>query len=143
MRKRIYRKRRIVGDTEFYQVYKNKEELKRLWGSDYDWKLAKVQEAVKETAGKVLTYEGKPIDATFFSTSNGYTENSEAIWLNSLPYLKSVESPWDKNSPKFSGQKVLPIAEFESKLGVKLAGTGKYWRSNRIYSRETRRKSGH
>jgi stage II sporulation protein D len=113
-----------VGDTEFYQVYKNKEELKRLWGSDYDWKLAKVQEAVKETAGKVLTYEGKPIDATFFSTSNGYTENSEAIWLNSLPYLKSVESPWDKQSPKFNGQKAIPVAEFEQKLGVQVPDGG-------------------
>ena len=87
--------------------------------------------------------KGTPIDATFFSTSNGFTENSEAIWINPLPYLKSVESPWDKNSPKFSGQKVIPIEEFESKLGVKLAEYWKYWRSNRIYSRETRRKSGH
>ena len=36
-----------------------------------------------------------------------------------------MESPWDKNSPKFSGQKVVPIADFEAKLGVKLAGNGK------------------
>lgn len=110
-----------VGDTEFYQVYKSKEELKKLWGSDYDWKLAKVQEAVEETASKILTYEGAPIDASFFSTSNGYTENSGAVWLNTLPYLKSVESPWDKQSPKFNGQKVISVAEFEKKLGVQVS----------------------
>lgn len=113
-----------VGDTEFYQVYKSKDELKTLWGSDYDWKIAKVEEAVKETAGQILTYEGNPIDATFFSTSNGYTENSEAIWSNSLPYLKSVESPWDKQSPKFNGKKVISIAEFEKKLGVQVPSGG-------------------
>jgi len=111
----------IVADTEFYQVYKSDEELKGVWGSDYSWKIEKIEEAVQETNGQILTYEGTPIDATFFSTSNGFTENSEAIWLNSLPYLKSVESPWDKNSPKFSGQKVIPVTEFETKLGVKLS----------------------
>ena len=104
----------IVADTEFFQVYKSDEELKKMWGPDYSRKIKKIEEAVQETSGQILTYEGTPIDATFFSTSNGFTENSEAIWMNSLPYLKSVESPWDKNSPKFSGQKVLPIAEFES-----------------------------
>lgn len=109
-----------VGDTEFYQVYKSDKELREIWGPDYSWKIEKIKEAVQETAGQILTYEGDPIDATFFSTSNGFTENSEAIWVNPLPYLKSVESPWDKQSPKFSGQKVIPIKEFETKLGVKL-----------------------
>ncbi|WP_428910085.1 stage II sporulation protein D [Niallia sp. Krafla_26] len=113
-----------VGDTQFYQVYKSKDELRKLWGSDYNWKIAKVEEAVRETAGQILTFEGNPIDATFFSTSNGYTENSGEIWSNSLPYLKSVESPWDKQSPKFNGQKVIPVADFEKKLGVQVPETG-------------------
>ena len=42
----------------------------------------------------------------------------------SITLFKKCGKSLDKNSPKFSGQKVLPIAEFESKLGVKLAGTG-------------------
>jgi stage II sporulation protein D len=110
-----------VGDTQFYQVYKNREELKKLWGADYDWKIKRIEEAVKETSGQILTYNQAPIDATFFSTSNGFTENSESVWSGSLPYLKSVESPWDKESPKFSGQEVISISEFQSKLGVKLS----------------------
>jgi stage II sporulation protein D len=114
-----------VADTEFFQVYKSDEELKKIWGPDYSRKIKKIEEAVRETSGQILTYAGTPIDATFFSTSNGFTENSEAIWTNSLPYLQSVESPWDKNSPKFNGQKVIPIAEFEAKLGVKVPGNGK------------------
>ena len=113
-----------VADTEFFQVYKSDEELKKIWGPDYSRKIKKIEEAVQETSGQILTYAGTPIDATFFSTSNGFTENSEAIWMNSLPYLKSVESPWDKNSPKFSGKKVIPIADFEAKLGVKVPGDG-------------------
>ncbi len=110
-----------VADTEFFQVYKSPDELKQIWGpSNFDWKMEKIKEAVRETQGQILTYDGTPIDATFFSTSNGYTESSEAVWPNSLPYLKSVESPWDKQSPKYNGQKIISVKDFEAKLGVKL-----------------------
>lgn len=110
-----------TADTELHQVYKNDAELRSEWGSDYTWKMDKIRTAVRQTAGQILTYNNEPITATFFSTSNGYTENSEDYWSNSFPYLKSVQSPWDKNSPKFSDQKIFTIKDFENKLGVKLA----------------------
>lgn len=110
-----------TSDTEFHQVYKNEEDLKQIWGTEYSWKIKRIHEAVQATAGQILTYEGQPIEATFFSTSNGYTENSEDYWSNSFPYLRSVKSPWDKNSPKFSDQKIISIQDFETKLGVKVA----------------------
>ena len=113
-----------VTDTVEYQVYLNKDELRSRWNKDYDWKIKKIQEAVKDTQGQILTYKNKPINATFFSTSNGYTENSEAYWKNSIPYLKSVASPWDKKSPEFTNQKVMSVASFEQRLGVKLTNSG-------------------
>ncbi|CAM3839574.1 stage II sporulation protein D [Mesobacillus zeae] len=111
-----------VSDTENHQVFRNRDELKQQWGAEYEWKIKKVADAVRATDGQILTYEGAPIDATFFSTSNGYTENSEDYWENSFPYLRSVESPWDKKSPKYTSQTVMPLSEFERKLGVKLGG---------------------
>jgi stage II sporulation protein D len=113
-----------VTDTVNHQVYKSEEDLRKIWEpEDFDWKLRKIQEAVIATKGQILTYEGEPISSTFFSTSNGYTENSEEYWSNSFPYLRSVASPWDvKESPKFNNQVVMPIREFEEKLGVKIAG---------------------
>lgn len=111
-----------VTDTVEHQVYKSDEELQALWKSDYQWKSDKIAKAVLETEGQILTYDGEPITATFFSTSNGYTENSEAYWKNPYPYLKSVASPWDEDSPKFHDQKVISVAEFEQKIGVKLTG---------------------
>ena len=109
-----------VTDTVEHQVYKSEEELKESWGADYEWKMDKIVMAVLETEGQVLTYKGDPITATFFSTSNGYTENSEAYWENAYPYLKSVASPWDEDSPKFHDQLVISVGEFEKKLGVDL-----------------------
>lgn len=112
-----------VSDSEMHQVYKNDQELKALWGSDYSWKMKKITEAVQETSGQILTYEGNPITATFFSTSNGYTENSEDYWKAAYPYLKSVSSPWDANSPKFHNKVVMTVADFERKLGVNVSNS--------------------
>ena len=60
--------------------------------------------AVKETAGEVITYGGKPIDALFHSSGGGYTENSENVWGTSVPYLRGVKeyyigNPWTKTVP--------------------------------------------
>lgn len=109
-----------VTDTTAHQVYLNKEELKREWKEQFEQKYAKVRHAVEETDGQILTYDGEPIEASFFSTSNGYTENSEDYWPNEIPYLRSVKSSWDTASPKYTEQKIIPISDFENRLGVKL-----------------------
>ncbi|SDN12760.1 stage II sporulation protein D [Fictibacillus solisalsi] len=113
-----------VTDSILYQVYKSDDELKKLWGSDYKKKMQKITKAVAETRGDILTYEGQPIFASFFSTSNGYTENSEDYWGTKYPYLKSVKSPWDKNTPKFSQKQEIPLSEVERKLGVGIKENG-------------------
>ncbi|MFZ4452976.1 stage II sporulation protein D [Salibacterium aidingense] len=110
----------LVTDTPMHQVYQSEEELKEKWGEDYEWKMDKVKEAVLATAGQVLTFEGQPITAAFFSTSNGYTENAEDYWQNSEPYLQSVESPWDKGSPRYENVTRIPVEELEQTLGVSL-----------------------
>lgn len=112
-----------VNDTTANQVYLNDAQQRAAWGSDYNWKRKKILDAVRATSGQILTYAGEPITATFFSTSNGYTENSEDYWGGTYPYLRSVASPWDKNSPKFNSQQAIPVADFEAKLGVKV-GSG-------------------
>ena len=112
-----------VTDTQAHQVYMSEDDQRKAWGKDYEWKRKKIEEAVRATSGQIITYEGKPIDAAFFSTSNGYTENSEDYWPGTIPYLRSVASPWDKNSPKFNSQKVISVKDFEARLGVKV-GSG-------------------
>ncbi|MFD2922951.1 stage II sporulation protein D [Halobacillus naozhouensis] len=112
-----------VTDTVQHQVYKNDQELRDLWGENYKENISKINRAVKATAGEIITYKQQPIDAAFFSTSNGYTENSEDYWQAEIPYLKSVKSPWDKASPKFNDQKIIPVSGLESSLGVDIMPT--------------------
>ncbi|WP_227001852.1 stage II sporulation protein D [Virgibacillus necropolis] len=110
-----------VTDTVQHQVYKDEEELRRTFGTKYDEKMNKINKAVAATQGEILTYNEVPINPSYFSTSNGYTENSEDYWANDIAYLRSVESPWDKNSPKFLDQKTIPITEVEEKLGIDIS----------------------
>lgn len=49
--------------------------------------------AVQATKGEVVTYQGRLIDAVFFSMAGGYTEASETVWGGSSPYLKAVSEP--------------------------------------------------
>ncbi|RKD23090.1 stage II sporulation protein D [Ammoniphilus oxalaticus] len=111
-----------VTDTIQHQVYRDQQQQKESWGSrDFDWKIRKIRQAVVETKEQVLTYEGKPIDATFFSTSNGFTENSEEYWAQEIPYLRSVAVPWDQKSPKYKEEYTFTAKQLEEKLGFKLA----------------------
>jgi stage II sporulation protein D len=110
-----------VTDTVADQVYVPKAELAQKWADAAVQKanLAKLKRAVGETEGLVITYEGEPIQASFFSTSNGYTENSEDYWDQSLPYLRSVDSPWDIGiSPRYKETVIFTREELYSKLGI-------------------------
>lgn len=110
-----------VTDTTANQVFHNRQDLKRIWGKDYSWKLKKIEKAVKETENQVITYNGKLITPAFFSTSNGRTENSQDYWGGrSVSYLQSVASPWDKSSPKFQVSKSMDIRTIAEKLDVSI-----------------------
>ncbi len=108
-----------VVDTTSNQVYINYDEMKEKWQTNYDTYVKKIKEAVIETKGEVILYNNDLIDAMFFSTSNGYTENSGDVFSNSMPYLVSVVSSWDKTeSPAFSSSKEVSKSEFLFNLGL-------------------------
>lgn len=113
-----------VTDTTQHQVYKDEQQLRQTMDEDYTEHMNKVKQAVAATKGEILTYNNAPITPAFFSTSNGYTENSEDYWKNELPYLRSVESPWDKQSPKFLDQQVVSLKEVEEALEIELPNDG-------------------
>ncbi|MCL2456617.1 MAG: SpoIID/LytB domain-containing protein [Defluviitaleaceae bacterium] len=54
-------------------------------------------EAVFLTYGLMLFFDGEVIIANYFSSSGGATENSEDVWTNALPYLRSVNEIAEHN----------------------------------------------
>lgn len=110
-----------VTDTIDHQVYISLKQLAKQWPKEERKKnLDKLNRVVEETKGLVITYDGEPIEAAFFSTSNGYTENSEDYWQEELPYLRSVASPWDIHiSPKYKETVTFELSEFCRLLGIR------------------------
>lgn len=59
------------------------------------------QRAAEHTEGQILTHNGTPIQAVYFSSSGGHTASNEHVWSGSdpLPYLRGKEDPYDRASP--------------------------------------------
>jgi stage II sporulation protein D len=73
------------------------------------------QEAVKATAGQVLTYQGKVIESVFHSSSGGHTENSENVWQRSVPYLRGV-TDFDQSAPSYQWTLNLTAAQLRQRI---------------------------
>ncbi len=70
----------------------------------YDAESATTNKAVEETRGVVMLSGGKIAQAYFHSSSGGCTENSEDVWYDQMPYIKSKQDPYDKNSDYYNWQ---------------------------------------
>ena len=62
------------------QVYKTNYELSDNWQGNYDKYFKKIKEAVRETENLVIKRDNKILRTYYFSMSNGYTENSLAVF---------------------------------------------------------------
>ena len=108
-----------VVDSIQNQVYLDNEHLKNAWGINYVKNINKLRTAVNETLDEYLEHNDKVVDALFFSTSNGYTEDSQNIFNFDCEYLKSVESPWDKSvSSAYLTKKRINLTEFYKKINI-------------------------
>lgn len=108
-----------VVDSILNQVYLDHQYLKDAWGNNYVKNINKLRTAVNQTLDEYLEYNNEIVDALFFSTSNGYTENSENVFEFESAYLKSVYSPWDQDvSSAYQSSKTIPLTEFYQKLNI-------------------------
>lgn len=112
-----------VVDTVLNQVYLDDEHLQEVWQEDYTDNINKLKQAVLETFNEYLEYDGKVVDAMFFSTSVGYTENSEEVFTNKVPYLRSVASTWDEISPVYEVNYTFELENFYNKLNLNYSDT--------------------
>lgn len=107
-----------VCDTVHCQVYQDKQELKKNKGSAWmhkDWK--KISAAVDATKGQLMYYDGQLVEqALFHSSSGGKTENCEDVFAAAVPYLISVESPYEEEATHQNETETLTISRFAEKM---------------------------
>lgn len=108
----------ICDDSTCCQAWISKENRLAKWESEKReeyWN--KIVNAVNETQGKMITYEGKPINAFFHSNSGGYTEAPINVWGGSgYPYLQSVQTAGEDAYSQYASKVTLTKKEFKEKI---------------------------
>lgn len=111
----------ICDSFECCQAWISKEDRFAKWEENQretNWQ--KITGAVNETAGKIITYNGKPINAFFHSNSGGVTESSVNIWGGiEYPYLKSVETSGEEGYSQYSSEVSFTQEELLNKIKEK------------------------
>ena len=89
------------------------EQMKALWGeTDFASMFSKLQNAVRETEGLYILYDGSIIEPLFCYASAGKTRS----FGESFPYLKQVESPGDLYAENYRSLPVFETKEFVQKI---------------------------
>lgn len=108
----------ICTDSTHCQAWKSKEAKMKEWGvfnATKNWN--KISQAVNETRGLIITYDGKVINALFHASSGGRTENCEDVWEGvPVPYLRSVESNGEEAAKDFKVAVTMKIDDFVDKI---------------------------
>lgn len=121
------------------QAYTTREEAAARWEDLAEVYATRISAAVADTDGQLILFEGKPIQAVFFSSSVPSTEDAAAVWGSSLPYLVSVPSPEGEEVPNYRSTVTLTAEELRtlvanSGMGLALSGKPSSWLGNISYN---------
>lgn len=109
-----------LTDTVSTQSYIDMDQMKNKWGNSFNTYYNKIKNAVENTNGEYLSYNGNYIEALYHSTNNGKTESSLDVFGNYYPYLISVSSEYDKNASSYLRTINMPLDTISNKLGLSL-----------------------
>lgn len=109
-----------LTDTVSTQNYIDIDQMKNKWGNSFNIYYNKIKNAVQNTNGEYLSYNGNYIEALYHSTNNGKTESSLDVFGNYYPYLISVSSEYDKNASSYLRTINMPLDTISNKLGLNL-----------------------
>ena len=108
----------ICDDSKCCQAWISKESRFEKWNeADRENNWDKITTAVNETAGKIITYNGEPINAFFHSSSGGITETAANVWGGGdYPYLQSVETTGEDVYTQYASTVTLTKEEVLQKI---------------------------
>lgn len=99
------------------QAFLSLDELRQIkgesWIENY-W--GKIEEAADSTRGQLIYYNGEVAESLYHSTSGGMTEDAVNVFTTDTPYLKSVESPYEENAPRYKTVITITDEEFIEKI---------------------------
>ncbi len=94
---RTYMTRRVLGiQNKGELIGYAEEEMKELWGEDFEHIYATYKEAVKDTENQIILYDSEPIEALYHRASSGMTRSAKDVYNVDVHYLQGVTSEKDK-----------------------------------------------
>jgi stage II sporulation protein D len=90
--------------------------MEKRWGSSMQAYINKIEEAVYSTHGEMIFYDGSEIQAFYHACSGGWTEDCVNVYVQDLPYLKSVKSEGEEGYSHFSDKVAVTPEEFVSAM---------------------------
>ena len=109
-----------LTDTVSTQSYIDIDQMKNKWENSFNTYYNKIKNAVENTNGEYLSYNGNYIEALYHSTNNGKTESSLDVFGNYYPYLISVSSEYDIKASSYLRTINTPLDTISNKLGLNL-----------------------
>ena len=111
----------ICDDSTCCQAWVSKEDRFARWEeSQQESNWSKIEKCVKETAGRIITYNGSPINAFFHANSGGTTELPVNVWGGTgLPYLQVVQTDGEEGYTQYSSEVNFTQEELVNKLKEK------------------------
>lgn len=77
----------------------------------------KIVDAVDSTQGKIITYNGEPINAFFHANSGGATEIPVNVWGGTeYPYLQTVTTAGEDAYSQYNSKLTISKKDFENKI---------------------------
>ncbi len=102
----------VCDDYHHCKAFADAEKRRAMWGEDYERYEAVIENAVTDTDGMIVKYNGEPIAAVFHSASGPRTENAADVWGTETPYLKSVQAPDGSASPNYRASVEVAASDF-------------------------------
>lgn len=99
---RAFKDQKTMAASDLSFVYISKEQMLENWGEkNYQNNYNKLRLAVSKTVGETMKSEGEYIDALYHGVSTGTTVSANEVYGKNIPYLVSVDSNRDVESPNY------------------------------------------
>ncbi len=117
-------------DQEHCQAYKGRSES-----------FHNIYDAVLDVKDLIVVDSAlRPISAAFHANCGGQTANSEDVWVQALPYLRSVNDRFCTSAPNARWERTIPLSEWKKFLAQQGIDTTKVTRENLDFSPKERPK---
>lgn len=129
----------VCDDYTHCKAYLSKDDALSKWGDEwFDKYYTSIEDSVSAVLGKIITFDGKPVNAVFHAISNGTTCSAKEVWDTEVNYLQSVDSVDDKLARDYESKVTLTHKDFADvfyeELGVTLPDEYNNWIGDITYA---------